>query len=174
MLNTDGCSAGRVCRLDALVIIECIGDSASPVPPPQLQTIPSSTRFLPDLAIDPRWLFQWSCIHLRCDLVALLRSPAMTIHLFFGRLVQFTWPRHPFFKPTLSAVLRPAASSSNPSAAIISVDSVYSYQTSFGLASGQVLCRSQRTLLPSSVNPRYRICRTNVWWKILSIKAENT
>jgi hypothetical protein len=41
-----------------------------------------------------------------------------------------------------------------------SVDGVYSYQTSFGLASGQVLHRSQGTLLPSSVNPRYRICGT--------------
>jgi hypothetical protein len=42
------------------------------------------------------------------------------------------------------------------------VDGVYSYQTSFGLASGQVLSRSQGTLLPSSVNPRYRIRGTNV------------
>jgi hypothetical protein len=32
----------------------------------------------------------------------------------------------------------------------------------FGLASGQVLRRSQGTLLPSSVNPRYRIHGTNV------------
>jgi hypothetical protein len=37
------------------------------------------------------------------------------------------------------------------------VDSLYAYQVSFGLASGQVLCRIQGTLLPSSVNPRYRI-----------------
>jgi hypothetical protein len=42
------------------------------------------------------------------------------------------------------------------------VDGVYEYPISFGLASGQVLCRSQGTLLPSSVNPRYRICGTNV------------
>jgi hypothetical protein len=42
------------------------------------------------------------------------------------------------------------------------VDGVYSYQTSFGLASVQVLHRSQGTLLPSSVNPRYRIRGTNV------------
>jgi hypothetical protein len=42
------------------------------------------------------------------------------------------------------------------------VDCVYSYQTSIGLASGQVPRRSQGTLLPSSVNPRYRIRGTNV------------
>jgi hypothetical protein len=42
------------------------------------------------------------------------------------------------------------------------VDGVYAYQTSFGLANRQVLCRGQRTLLPSSVNPRYRIHGTNV------------
>jgi hypothetical protein len=42
------------------------------------------------------------------------------------------------------------------------VDGVYSYQTSIRLASGQVLRRSQGTLLPSSVNPRYRIRGTNV------------
>jgi hypothetical protein len=42
------------------------------------------------------------------------------------------------------------------------VDSVYAYQTSFGLASRQILRRSQGTLLPSSVNPRYRIRGTNV------------
>jgi hypothetical protein len=42
------------------------------------------------------------------------------------------------------------------------VDGVYAYPISFGLASGQVLHRSQGTLLPSSVNPRYRICGTNV------------
>jgi hypothetical protein len=42
------------------------------------------------------------------------------------------------------------------------VDGVYSYQTLIGLASGQVLRRSQGTLLPSSVNPRYRIRGTNV------------
>jgi hypothetical protein len=42
------------------------------------------------------------------------------------------------------------------------VDSVYAYQTSFGLASGQVLHRSQGNLLPSSVNPRYRIRGTNM------------
>jgi hypothetical protein len=44
--------------------------------------------------------------------------------------------------------------------AFIYVDGVYAYQVSFGLASGQVLCRSQGTLLPLSVNPRYRICGT--------------
>jgi hypothetical protein len=44
----------------------------------------------------------------------------------------------------------------------------------FELASGQVLRRSQGTLLPSSVNPRYRIRGTNVWFKNLSIKDENT
>jgi hypothetical protein len=38
-----------------------------------------------------------------------------------------------------------------------SVDSLYVYQTSFGLASGQVLRRSQGILLPLSVNLRYRI-----------------
>jgi hypothetical protein len=54
------------------------------------------------------------------------------------------------------------------------VDGVYLYQTSIRLASGQVLCRSQGTLLPSSVNPRYRIRGTNALCKILSIKAENT
>jgi hypothetical protein len=54
------------------------------------------------------------------------------------------------------------------------VDGLYSYQTSLGLAGGEVLRRSQGTLLPSSVNPRYRICGTNVRCKILSIKAENT
>jgi hypothetical protein len=37
------------------------------------------------------------------------------------------------------------------------VDGVYSYYTSSGLASRQILRRSQGTLLPSSVNPRYRI-----------------
>jgi hypothetical protein len=42
------------------------------------------------------------------------------------------------------------------------VDGVYSYQTAIRLASGQVLRRSQGTLLPSSVNPRYHICGTNV------------
>jgi hypothetical protein len=42
------------------------------------------------------------------------------------------------------------------------VDSVYSYQTSFGLARGQVLRRIQETLLPSSVNPRNQIHGTNV------------
>jgi hypothetical protein len=36
-----------------------------------------------------------------------------------------------------------------------SVDGVYAYQTSIGLASRQVLYRNQGTLLPSSVNPRY-------------------
>jgi hypothetical protein len=40
------------------------------------------------------------------------------------------------------------------------VDGVYVYQTSFGLASGQVLHRSQGTLLPLSVNTRYRISGT--------------
>jgi hypothetical protein len=40
------------------------------------------------------------------------------------------------------------------------VDGWLSYQSSFGLASGQVLCVSQGTLLPSSVNPRYRIYGT--------------
>jgi hypothetical protein len=42
------------------------------------------------------------------------------------------------------------------------VDGVYSYQTSIGLASGQFLRRNQGTLLPSSVNPRYLIRGTNV------------
>jgi hypothetical protein len=37
------------------------------------------------------------------------------------------------------------------------VDGLYVDQTSFGHASGQVLRRSQGTLLPLSVNPRYRI-----------------
>jgi hypothetical protein len=41
------------------------------------------------------------------------------------------------------------------------VDGVYSYQTSIGLASGQVHRRSQQTLFPSSVNRRYRIRGTN-------------
>jgi hypothetical protein len=44
----------------------------------------------------------------------------------------------------------------------IIVEGVYSYQTSIGLASEQVPCLSQGTLLPSSVNPRYRIRGTNV------------
>jgi hypothetical protein len=44
----------------------------------------------------------------------------------------------------------------------IIVDGVYSYQTSIGLASGQVPRRSQGTLLPLSVNPRYQIRGTNV------------
>jgi hypothetical protein len=34
----------------------------------------------------------------------------------------------------------------------IGADGVYAYQTSFGLARGQVLRRSQGTLLPLSVN----------------------
>jgi hypothetical protein len=38
------------------------------------------------------------------------------------------------------------------------IDGLYVYQISFGLASGQVLRCSQGTLLPLSVNPRYRIC----------------
>jgi hypothetical protein len=38
---------------------------------------------------------------------------------------------------------------------LVGVDGVYAYPTSFGLASGQVLRRSQGTLLPSNVNPRY-------------------
>jgi hypothetical protein len=37
------------------------------------------------------------------------------------------------------------------------VDGICLYQTSFGLASEQVLRHSQGTLLPLSVNPRYRI-----------------
>jgi hypothetical protein len=45
---------------------------------------------------------------------------------------------------------------------LILVDGVYAYPISFGLASGQVLYRSQVTLLPLSVNPRYRIRGTNV------------
>jgi hypothetical protein len=40
------------------------------------------------------------------------------------------------------------------------VDGWLLYQSSFGLASRQVLRRSQGTLLPSSVNPRYQICGT--------------
>jgi hypothetical protein len=44
----------------------------------------------------------------------------------------------------------------------VPVDAVYAYQISFGVASGQVLRRSQETLLFSSVNPRYRIRETNV------------
>jgi hypothetical protein len=43
-----------------------------------------------------------------------------------------------------------------------SVEGVYLYQTSFGLASRQVLRCSQGTLLPSSVNPRYQIRGINV------------
>jgi hypothetical protein len=43
-----------------------------------------------------------------------------------------------------------------------SVDGVYAYPILFGHASGQVLCRSQGTLLPLSVNPRYRIHGTNL------------
>jgi hypothetical protein len=42
------------------------------------------------------------------------------------------------------------------------------------IASGQILRRSQGTLLPLSLNPRYRICGTNVWCKNQSIKAEST
>jgi hypothetical protein len=42
------------------------------------------------------------------------------------------------------------------------IDGVYSYQTSIRLARGQVPHRSQGTLLPSSVNPRYRIRGTNM------------
>jgi hypothetical protein len=42
------------------------------------------------------------------------------------------------------------------------VDGVYAYPISFGLASGQVLHRSQGTLLPSIVNRRYQIRGTNV------------
>jgi hypothetical protein len=34
------------------------------------------------------------------------------------------------------------------------VDSVYSYQSSYGFASGQIPCRSQGTLLPSSGEPK--------------------
>jgi hypothetical protein len=37
------------------------------------------------------------------------------------------------------------------------VDGLYVYQNSFGLASGQVLHRSQGTLLPLRVNLRYQI-----------------
>jgi hypothetical protein len=36
----------------------------------------------------------------------------------------------------------------------ICVDGVYSYQTSYGFASGQILRRSQGTLLPSSGEPK--------------------
>jgi hypothetical protein len=42
------------------------------------------------------------------------------------------------------------------------VDGVYSYKTPIRLASEQVPCRSQGTLLPSTVNPVYRIRGTNV------------
>jgi hypothetical protein len=42
----------------------------------------------------------------------------------------------------------------------VGVEGVYAYQVSFGLASGQILRRSQGTLLPLSVNPRYRIYGT--------------
>jgi hypothetical protein len=34
------------------------------------------------------------------------------------------------------------------------VDGVYSYQTSYGFASGKIPCRSQGTLLPSSGEPK--------------------
>jgi hypothetical protein len=43
---------------------------------------------------------------------------------------------------------------------VAGVDGVHVYQVSFGLASGRVLRRSQGTLLPLSVNPRYQICGT--------------
>jgi hypothetical protein len=39
----------------------------------------------------------------------------------------------------------------------LAIVGVYAYQTSFGLVSGQVPHRSQGTLHPSNVNPRYRI-----------------
>jgi hypothetical protein len=45
---------------------------------------------------------------------------------------------------------------------VLIVDGVYAYPILFGLASGKVLRRSQETLLPSSVKPRYRIRGTNV------------
>jgi hypothetical protein len=38
--------------------------------------------------------------------------------------------------------------------AYISVDGVYSYQSSYGFASGQIPRRSQGTLLPSSGKPK--------------------
>jgi hypothetical protein len=51
------------------------------------------------------------------------------------------------------------------------VDGIYSYETSSGLASGQIFRRSQETLLPSSVNPRYRICGTMCDARINLIKS---
>jgi hypothetical protein len=56
------------------------------------------------------------------------------------------------------------------------VDGVYAYPTSFGLASGHVLRRSQGTVLPSSVNPRWCICdvRTNLFkLRTLIFKGES-
>jgi hypothetical protein len=60
---------------------------------------------------------------------------------------------------SIFSLMRPSSVNGEP---CVTVDGVYSYQTSIGLASGQVLCCSQGTLLPSSVNPRYRIRGTNV------------
>jgi hypothetical protein len=42
------------------------------------------------------------------------------------------------------------------------------------IASGQILRHNQGTLLPLSVNPRYRIRETNVWCKNQSNKTTNT
>jgi hypothetical protein len=44
----------------------------------------------------------------------------------------------------------------------LDVDSVYSYQTSYVFASGQIPCRSQGTLLPSSGEPKLTNPRNNV------------
>jgi hypothetical protein len=41
----------------------------------------------------------------------------------------------------------------------LSVDGVYSYQTSYGFARGQIPCHSQGTLLPSSGEPKV----SNLW-----------
>jgi hypothetical protein len=45
----------------------------------------------------------------------------------------------------------------------MSVDGVYSYQTSYGFASGQIPRRSQGILLPSSVEPKV----LNPWNNVL-------
>jgi hypothetical protein len=56
----------------------------------------------------------------------------------------------------------------------LTIDVIYAYQTSFGLQADRILHSSQGTVFPLSVNPRYRICRTNVWCKNQSNKATNT
>jgi hypothetical protein len=54
----------------------------------------------------------------------------------------------------------------------ITVDGVYSYQTSYGFASGQITRHSQGTLLPSSGEPKVSNPWNNVQRKDSSSKAK--